>query len=72
MVKSDRLLDVDFRLACLEAAPSLSAAERGWVRLVMRSWVVWCADEPAYEAAWTAVGMRTRRLLVRSWRSGVL
>lgn len=70
MVRSDRLLEVDWRLAGLETQPGqLTATDRDWVREVMRSWPVWLAEDGdgPVEFLWQSVGVRARRLLVRSW-----
>lgn len=69
-LRSDRLFEVDWRLAELERAGRLSAADRDWVRLVLRSWDVWQREEGGgpVEFVWASVAQRARRLLVSSWR----
>lgn len=64
-MRSDLLLEVDWRLALLEAEHGkLAADDRAWVVAVCQSCPGFAEAEPAWEFAWGQVAKRARRLLV--------
>lgn len=68
MVRSDRLFATDWRVAELERADVLTDDDRDWLLLVVRSWIVWVAEDGGgpIEFVWGSVAARARRVLARS------